>query len=245
MQVQVFKRWNGSIWAADDSGLSDLVYKAERFDSGGVGPPPEDPIIIDPGTKRKPIDYNNGIVIPPLNPGQWKALILERVFPPVVKDPIELADQEQQLVIEIDTTTQPGGPGDPGLPPPVPPPPSPPGPPGPPPPPPPGCGAYPDPTNAHVKPGGWGGNPSASTWTVVPMVNDPGLFKVVDGTGVNIAHQFATEAEATAYVTYHRCIQSQGPGPPSPPPPGPPSPPPPGPGPPPPPGQLGPYPSTW
>ena len=136
------KRWNGTNWSADDNGNSDLVYKAERFDPA-VGEPeePDDPIIIDPGTKRKPTSYDQGIALPPLGPGDYKALILERIFPPVIKDPIELSEEEQQLVIEMDTTTSPEQPEDPGQPiPPPPPPPSPPGPPpspGPPPPPPP------------------------------------------------------------------------------------------------------------
>jgi hypothetical protein len=131
------KRWNGSVWTVDDSGNSDLVYRAERFLVGDQ-PPDEDPILIDPGTKRKPTSYDQGIVIPPLGPGDHKALILERIFAPVVTDPITLTEEEQQLVIEIDTTTDPkddGDPGNPPLPPPSPPPP--PGPPSPPPPSPP------------------------------------------------------------------------------------------------------------
>ena len=139
------KRWNGSVWAIDDSGNSDLVYKAERFavvpPPPGEEPPEEDPIIIDPGTKRKPTSYDQGIVFPPLGPGDYKALILERLVPP---DPDEIGqeDVEQQIVVEIDATIEQEQPRDPGVP--LPPPPPPPGPtpppPGPPPPTPPPLG---------------------------------------------------------------------------------------------------------
>lgn len=137
------KRWNGTVWATNDGGNSDLVFKAERFQAGTPGPgepppPPEDPIIIDPGTRRKPTSYDQGIVFPPLEPGDYHALILERLVPP---DPNEIGneDVEQQIVAEIDATTEAEQPTDPGNPPPPSPPPSPPGPP-PPPTPPPGPG---------------------------------------------------------------------------------------------------------
>ena len=145
------RRWNGSVWATDDGGNSDLVYKAEKFVTppGEPGEPPEeDPVLIDPGNKRKPTSFDQGIVLPPLGPTQHKAIILERIFPPKA-DAILLEEVEQQLVIEIDTTTEPEQPVDPGNPPPVqPPPPSPPpspgpGPPSPSPPPPPSPGPAP------------------------------------------------------------------------------------------------------
>jgi hypothetical protein len=144
------KRWNGTTWSSDDGGNSDLVYKTEKFVAAVPGPgeppeaPAEDPIIMDPGTKRKPTSFDQGIVIPPLGPGQYKALILERLFPPK-GDAILEEDVEQQLVIEVDTTTEPSQPVDPGNPPPVqPPPPS---------PPPPGPGPSPPPSPPPPSPG--------------------------------------------------------------------------------------------
>lgn len=75
----------------------------------------------------------------------------------------------------------------------------------------PGCGANPDPTNEHVKEGGWGGDTAgATTWESVPMKDDPSLWKVVDKEGKNIAHKFESEAEADAYIKYHQCIQEKG-----------------------------------
>jgi len=149
-------RFNGTIWASNDSGNSDLVYKAEKFavivTPGGPGPPgspgapAEDPVIIDPGTKRKPTSYDQGINFPPLGPGKYHALILERLIPPSATE-IRQEIVEQQIVAEIDATTSPEQPTDPGNPPPTtnpppapspppsqqPPPPPPPGPPSPPP----------------------------------------------------------------------------------------------------------------
>lgn len=93
------------------------------------------------------------------------------------------------------------------------------------------CGPNPDPNNEHIAHGGWGGDMgSPETWDAVPMKDDPTKWKVVDKAGKNIAHQFATEAEAEDYIKYHQCIKEGGdtdPTPPPPPPPGPgPSPPP-------------------
>lgn len=73
------------------------------------------------------------------------------------------------------------------------------------------CGPNPDPSNEHVKEGGWGGDTaSAKTWESVPMKDDPTQFKVVDKSGVNIAHKFASEAEADKYIAYHTCMQEKG-----------------------------------
>jgi hypothetical protein len=73
-----------------------------------------------------------------------------------------------------------------------------------------------------VKEGGWGGDEaSAATWESVPMKDDPSMFKVVDKQGKNIAHKFASEAEADNYIKYHQCIQEGGDTDPSPEPPGP------------------------
>lgn len=47
-----------------------------------------------------------------------------------------------------------------------------------------------------------GGNQDPDSWKVVHMKNPPEKFKVVDGTGKNIAADFTTEANATAYIVY-------------------------------------------
>lgn len=120
------KRWNGSVWSINDGSMSDLVFKAERYavlPTDPDNPPAEDPIIIDPGTRRKPTSYDQGIVFPPLEPGQYKALILERLVPPDI-DEIGQEDIEQQIVAEIDATTEQEQPQDPGNPPPTQPPPT-------------------------------------------------------------------------------------------------------------------------
>jgi hypothetical protein len=80
-----------------------------------------------------------------------------------------------------------------------------------PPPIPPTCGPDPDPTDEHIAHGGWGGDlGSPETWDAVPMKDDPKLFKVVDKAGTNIAHNFASEAEAEKYIKYHQCIKEGG-----------------------------------
>ena len=72
------------------------------------------------------------------------------------------------------------------------------------------CGPNPDPNNEHVKPGGWGGDTaSADTWESVAMKDPPDKWKVVDKAGVNIAHNFASEADADKYIQYHQCAQEQ------------------------------------
>lgn len=74
-----------------------------------------------------------------------------------------------------------------------------------------GCGANPDPTNEHVKEGGWGGDTAgAAQWDAVPMKDDPKVWKVVDKDGKNIAHKFSSDIEAEKYITYHQCIQEGG-----------------------------------
>lgn len=77
----------------------------------------------------------------------------------------------------------------------------------------PGCGPNPDPDSQHVKDGGkgWGGDTaSPELWKVVPMKDDPKLYKVVDDDDVNIAHKFQTEQEAKDYVKYYQCKKEQG-----------------------------------
>jgi hypothetical protein len=76
---------------------------------------------------------------------------------------------------------------------------------------PPTCGPDPDPNDEHIREGGWGGDMAgASQWDAIPMKDDPSLWKVVDKVGVNIAHKFASEAEAEKYIKYHQCIQEGG-----------------------------------
>ncbi len=48
-----------------------------------------------------------------------------------------------------------------------------------------------------------GGNQDPDTWKVVHMKNPPEKFKVVDGTGKNIATDFTTEANAQGYIDYY------------------------------------------
>jgi hypothetical protein len=71
------------------------------------------------------------------------------------------------------------------------------------------CGPDPDPNNEHVKPGGWGGDTVAANWESAPMKDDPAQFKVVDKSGTNVAHKFASQADADAYIKYHQCIQEK------------------------------------
>jgi hypothetical protein len=73
------------------------------------------------------------------------------------------------------------------------------------------CGPDPDPNDEHIREGGWGGDMAgATTWESIPMKDDSKLWKVVDKEGKNIAHKFASEAEADVYIKYHQCIQEQG-----------------------------------
>jgi hypothetical protein len=73
------------------------------------------------------------------------------------------------------------------------------------------CGPDPDPSGVHIKEGGWGGDTAgAQTWESVPMKDNPSEFKVIDKAGKNIAHKFASEAEADKYIKYHQCIQERG-----------------------------------
>ena len=65
-----------------------------------------------------------------------------------------------------------------------------------------------DPTDHPPAPGddigrwqlGKGGNKDPHTWKVVPMLRNPGLFKIVDDKNINIADLFHTEAGAKAVL---------------------------------------------
>ena len=52
------------------------------------------------------------------------------------------------------------------------------------------------------------------TWEVVPMRDDPSLFKVVDDAGINVADQFQSKANAEQYVAHFVCDSSSSPTPP-------------------------------
>lgn len=56
-------------------------------------------------------------------------------------------------------------------------------------------------------------NKDAKTWTVVPMKDDPALFKVVDDKNINVADQFHTKAAAEQYVAHYVCVDEPDPNP--------------------------------
>lgn len=53
-----------------------------------------------------------------------------------------------------------------------------------------------------------GANPDAMVWKVVPMRDDPTLFKIVDDRDTNVADQFHSQANAEQYVAFHIFKQS-------------------------------------
>jgi len=54
--------------------------------------------------------------------------------------------------------------------------------------------------HGYIKPGGWGADPDPSKWLVTSMKKPPEEFKVVDGTGINVATNFKTQAGAQSYI---------------------------------------------
>lgn len=56
-------------------------------------------------------------------------------------------------------------------------------------------------------------NKDANTWKVVPMKDDPALFKIVDDKNVNVADQFHTQAAADQYVAHYKCVDEPDPEP--------------------------------
>lgn len=58
-----------------------------------------------------------------------------------------------------------------------------------------------------------GANADANTWKVVPMKDDPRLFKVVDSAGINVADRFHTNANAEQYVAHFVCSFRPAPAP--------------------------------
>ena len=53
-----------------------------------------------------------------------------------------------------------------------------------------------------------GANLDAHTWKVVPMTDDPSLFKVVDSAGINVADLFHSKANAEQYIVRFLCFTS-------------------------------------
>ena len=53
-----------------------------------------------------------------------------------------------------------------------------------------------------------GANQDARTWQVVSMIDNPNLFKVVDANGKNIATNFTSRAQATAYIQEKQAQQA-------------------------------------
>jgi len=59
------------------------------------------------------------------------------------------------------------------------------------------------PTEGTVKEGGWGANKDPDSWKTAQMKNPPEKFKVVDDTGINVATEFTTQANAQGYIDYY------------------------------------------
>lgn len=74
------------------------------------------------------------------------------------------------------------------------------------PPPPPTCPPLPD--DGRPQPSK-GANTDATKWKVVPMKDDPSLFKVVDENNVNVADQFDSQATAQQYIDHFKCNTPQ------------------------------------
>jgi hypothetical protein len=67
-----------------------------------------------------------------------------------------------------------------------------------------------------------GGNQDPAVWHIVPMVDNPALFKIVDNMGKNIATDFTSSPNAQAYIDYYKGqVVVTPPGPPPTTPPGP------------------------
>jgi hypothetical protein len=58
-----------------------------------------------------------------------------------------------------------------------------------------------------------GANQDPNTWRVVPMTDDPTMFKVVDDQGINVADMFTSQASAQQYIDHYKAIFVPGPGP--------------------------------
>lgn len=72
----------------------------------------------------------------------------------------------------------------------------------PPPPEPPVCPPLPD--DGRPQPSK-GANKDPNTWKVVPMRDDPSLFKVVDDKEINVADQFDSQTTAQQYIDHFKC----------------------------------------
>jgi hypothetical protein len=74
------------------------------------------------------------------------------------------------------------------------------------PPPPPEC--PPLPNDGRPQPSK-GANTDPNTWKVVPMRDDPSLFKVVDNADINVADQFDSQVTAQQYINHFKCNTPQ------------------------------------
>lgn len=74
------------------------------------------------------------------------------------------------------------------------------------PPPPPQC--PPLPNDGRPQPSK-GANTDATKWKVVPMKDDPSLFKVVDENNINVADQFDSQVTAQQYIDHFKCNAPQ------------------------------------
>jgi hypothetical protein len=59
-------------------------------------------------------------------------------------------------------------------------------------------------SGGRVKEGGRGANPNPNKWEVVPMKDDPNLFKVVDNNKVNVADRFQTKENAQQFIEFYK-----------------------------------------
>jgi hypothetical protein len=62
-----------------------------------------------------------------------------------------------------------------------------------------------------------GANPDPGTWSVVPMQDDPSLFKIVDNANINVADLFHSQLTAQQYIDHFKCTPAPPPPPPPPP----------------------------
>jgi len=58
-----------------------------------------------------------------------------------------------------------------------------------------------------------GASTDANNWKVVPMKDDPNIFKVVDNADINVADLFKTQANAEQYIAHYLCTPAPTPEP--------------------------------
>lgn len=64
-------------------------------------------------------------------------------------------------------------------------------------------------SGGRVKNGGWGANPDPNNWNIVPMKDDPSLFKVVDNNKVNVADRFQNKESAEKFIDFYKSKQAE------------------------------------